>query len=267
MDYESGLATGLAINDRGGNYCYGGGMPYGYAGGFGGFGGGWGGDWIGLIVLAALFGWGGFGGFGGGRQGGYATQADLAAGFNNSTVLSSLDDIILQTSQGFAGVQQTLCQGFSGVNATINTTANQLNQGICNLGYTLQGSFNDLSHQIADCCCTTQRAIDGINYNMATMGCDIKTAIYNSTRDIVDSQKEGTQAILGFLTTEKISALQAENTALKGQISNDKQTATIVSSLRDSNCPIPAYWRPDPNCCFNPFTYYNQNNGTCCGNF
>lgn len=263
MDYESGLATGLAINDKGGNYAYGG-MPYGYAGGLGAFGG----DWIGLIVLAALFGWGGFGGGFGGRQGAYATQADLAAGFNNSTVLSSLDDIILQTSQGFAGVQQTLCQGFSGVNATINTTANQLNQVICNLGYTLQGSFNDLSHQLADTACATQRAIDGVNYNMATMGCDIKTAIYNSTRDIVDSQKEGTQAILGFLTTEKIAALQAENATLKGQISNDKQTATIVSTLRDSNCPIPAYWRPDPNCCFNPFTYYGQqSNGCACGAF
>ena len=277
-NYSEGLATGMALTQgNGNNGCYTYGipampvMPYasGYGMGCGGFGGGWGNDWIGLIILAALFGWGGNGfGFGGGRgnMAGLATTADVASGFSTSEIMSDLNDIILQTSQGFASVQQTLCQGFSGVNATVNTVGSQINQGICNLGYTIQGAFNDLSHQVSDCCCTTQRGLDSINYNIATQACDIKSAIFNSTRDIVDSQRDGTQAILTFLNNEKICALQAENTALKGQISNDRQTANIVSTLRDSNCPLPAYLRADPNCCFNPFTYYNQNNNSCCGN-
>ena len=172
-----------------------------------------------------------------------------------------------------------MCQGFSGVNATINTVGNQINQGICNLGYTVQGSFNDLSHQISDCCCTTQRAIDGINYNMATLGCDIKSAIFNSTRDIIDSQKDGTQAILGFLTNEKIEALRAENLALKGQVNTINQNAFITANQEAQtaelirrlgrDCPTPAFIVPNPNCCYN----YNVtgvgygNNGNCgCGN-
>ena len=61
-----------------------------------------GGDWGWIIILALLFGWGGNGfggGFGGGCGSHCATQADLAAGFNNSAVLSSLNDIKLGQQQ------------------------------------------------------------------------------------------------------------------------------------------------------------------------
>ena len=53
---------------------------------------GWGGEWMWIIVLFALF---MNGGFGWGGNGACATQADLAAGFNNSAVLNGLNDIKL----------------------------------------------------------------------------------------------------------------------------------------------------------------------------
>lgn len=53
---------------------------------------GFGGEWIWIIVLFALWQNGGFG-FGG--NGACATQADLAAGFNNSAVLNNLGEIKL----------------------------------------------------------------------------------------------------------------------------------------------------------------------------
>ena len=113
-------------------------------------------DWAWIVILL-LFGWGGrgFGGFGGGFGSGYgsgcgvpcATQADLAAGFNNSAVLSNLNDLAL----GQAGIQQTLCQGFNGVNTTVLQGFNGVDNAICNLGYNVQGGFNTIGHQIADC--------------------------------------------------------------------------------------------------------------------
>ena len=114
-------------------------------------------DWAWIVILL-LFGWGGrgfggFGGFGGGYGGGAscgapcATQADLAAGFNNSAVLSNLNDLAL----GQAGIQQTLCQGFNGVNTTVLQGFNGVGNAICNLGYNVQGGFNTIGHQIADC--------------------------------------------------------------------------------------------------------------------
>lgn len=227
-----------------------------------GFGNGWEGL-IGLVLVAALFGggWGGFG-FGGNRGGACATQADLSAGFANSEIMSDLNDIILGQAQmqnfinqGFSGLQNSLCQGFAGVN-----------NAICTLGYQNQAGFNALGTQIADCCCATQRAIDSVNYNMATNTCAIQNSLANATRDIIDSQRCGTDRILGFLTNEKIAALQAENTALKGQISNDRQTKSIVSELRDG-CPIPAYLTCNPNAPYG-FGYgypFGFSNAACCG--
>ena len=100
---------------------------------------------------------------------------------------------------------------------------------------------------IADCCCATQRAIDGVNYNMATQACDIKHAINDSTR-----------AVLDFLTTDKIATLQAENQNLKLQASQAAQNAYLLNELKP--CPQPAYI----TC--NPFTGQYGGYGNCgCG--
>ena len=192
------------------------------------------GDWswiIGLAIIGALFGgFNGNGGFGGGNRGGVfcgtpATQADLSAGFNNSAVLSNLNDIIL----GQAQMQNFINQGFAGLNSTINTGFAGVDNAICTLGYNTQAGFNSLSHQIADCCCTTQRAIDSVKYENARNTCDI-----------IRAGQDNTRAILDYLTGEKISSLQAENSGLKAQISNDKQSKYLIDVL-GPKCPQPAY--------------------------
>ena len=212
-------------------------------------------DWswiIGLALVGGLFGgWGnGFGGgFGGGRGGfGYpcfdapATQADLAAGFNNSAVLSSLNDIKLGQAQAINYNNQ----GFSGLNATINAGFSGVDNAICTLGYQQAQLVNGLSRELADCCCTTQRAIDSVKYENAKNTCDI-----------IRAGQDNTRAILDYLTTEKISALQAENSGLKAQISNDRQSAYIIDALAPK-CPVSAYVVQPPqqvtfptNCCGN----------------
>ena len=184
-------------------------------------------DWswiIGLAVVGGIFGNGwGFGN--NGNRGNCATQADLAAGFNNSAVLNSLNDIKLgqasainYNNQGFAGLNTAILQGFNGVD-----------NAVCTLGYNVQSGFNTLGHQIADCCCTTQRAIDSVKYENAKNTCDIIRSAQDNTRQILD-----------YLTTEKISSLQAENSGLKAQISNDRQSAYIIDALAPK-CPQPAY--------------------------
>ena len=72
------------------------------------------------------------------------------------------------------------------------------------------------------------------------------------TCDIIRASADNTRAILDYLTTEKISALQAENSGLKAQISNDKQSAYLISQLKQP-CPIPAYQVPNPNCCYQSY--------------
>ena len=251
-NYSDGLASGLAIGQGNNN----------------GWGGAWGADWLWIIVLFALFGnngWG-FGGNGGCGNGNLnyelgkvATSNDVAVGFAQNATLSSLNDLKL----GQAGVQQTLCQGFSGINTAVMQAQNANEKGFAQLGY-----------QLADCCCQTQRAIDGVNYNMAKNACDVTNAIHTSTRDIIDAQRDGTNAILNFLTQDKIATLQAENQSLKFAASQTAQNAYLTATIDAGNaelirrlgrdCPIPAYVVPNPNCCYGTPVGVLNNNGYGC---
>lgn len=210
--------------------------------------GGWGDSWVAIILFAMIFGWGrggyGFGGGDGGRTTIYETGADVQRGFDTATITSKLnaienglcDGFYAQNTNmlnGFAGVQQTLCQGFAGVNSAIVTN-----------GYETRGAITDLGYRLQDCCCQTQRAIDAVNYNMATNTCAITNALHESTRDIIDSQRAGTSAILNYLTTEKISSLQAENAQLTAQLSQNAQTRTLLDAIHPF--PVPAYAVPSP---------------------
>lgn len=231
MMEDSNFATGYAVG-RDSNGGYGNGGMFGN-----------GNDWAWIVILL-LFGWGGrgFGGFGGGFGGGCgspcATQADLAAGFNNSAVLS-----------GINGIDSALCQGFNGINTAILQST-----------YNTQGAINGLSHQISDCCCATQRAIDGVKYENATNTCALQNTIQNTTRDVIDNANANSRAILDFLTQDKIATLTAENQSLKFAASQsaqnafitanqDAQTAELIRRL-GRDCPVPAYVVPNPNCCY-----------------
>lgn len=269
---DNGFAEGYAVGQ--GNACN-------YGGGWGN--GAWGADFLWIIVLFALLGNGGWGwgGNGGGNcccnpcggwngntvgyeLGKVATSNDVAVGFAQNATLSNLNDLKL----GQAGIQQTLCQGFSGVNTAVLQAQNAAEKGFAQVGY-----------QIADCCCQTQRAIDGVNYNMAKNTCDITNAINTSTRDIIDAQRDGTNAILNFLTQDKIATLQAENQSLKFAASQTAQNAYLTATIDAGNaelirrlgrdCPVPAYVVPNPNCCYTPnFSAYNGcgcNSGCGCG--
>lgn len=225
--------------------------------GYGNNGGMWGSDGIWAILLLALLGGGfgyGRGGFGGGsgfsgyealgyELGKVATTNDVASGFNNSAVLSSLNDIKLTQASNLNFINQ----GFAGLNNVITTGFAGVDNAICTLGYQNQQGFNTLAHQLSDCCCTTQRAIDGVNYNNAKNTCDIITAI-----------NAGNQRIIDMYTNDKIDTLNRKLSVAEGQISQYAQTNAIVSALKQP-CPIPAYTVPNPNCC------YNQCSG--CGSF
>lgn len=242
-------------------------------------GGMFGNDWAWIVILL-LFGWGGRGfGFGGGYgagQGGCgcspcATQADLAAGFNNSAVLNNLDGIENALCQGFNGVNTALLQGFAGVD-----------NAVCTLGYNMQGGFNSLGHQISDCCCQTQRAIDRVAYENQANTCALQNTINSTTRDILENANANSRAILDFLTQDKIATLTAENQSLKFQASQtaqnafiqanqEAQTATLLRRL-GAECPQPAYvvQPPQPvtfptNCCGT--VNYASNGCGGCGSF
>lgn len=256
MYQDDSFATGYAVG-RDSNNGYGNGI--------------FGGDWSWWIIILLIFGWGGFGnnGFGGGFGGGnnmafdlgrLATTNDVASGFSTSEIMSDLNDIILGQAQlqnginqGFAGLQNTITNGNANIISTVNSGFAGVNNAICTLGYNQAQLVNGLSRELSECCCSTKAAI-----------ADLKYANERQTCDLITNQNNNTRAILDYLTGEKIAGLQAENAGLKAQISNDRQSAYLLSELKE--CPKAAYIVPNPNCCYNyNVTGYGYNNGCGCG--
>ena len=227
-----------------------------YGNGNGGFG--WGGDWASWIILFlifGMFGWGGYGNAGGVNNPagqGWATRADINEGFALNNLESGQRDILGSVTSGFHGVDNAICQlGY------------QTQQGFNNTNVALMQGHNALATQLANCCCETREAIQGVNYNLATQACDTRNTIQNSTRDIIDNQTSGINAIMGKLSqmeynglNDKYQAALAENQALKSQVSQTAQNAFIAANQEAQtaellrrlgrDCPVPAYWVNPP---------------------
>lgn len=253
-------------------------------GGFGGFGGDWG--WIILLLLLAGNGGWGMGGFGGGfgnmalgydfpwlLNGQNGINANTNAGFNQAATSAALGDLSNAVTAGFGNVQTSLCSGFAGVNASINGAQNALAQQMYgNQIADLERSFaaqtastagmSAIQSQLAQCCCENRMATADTKYALATEACATRTANTENTRDIIDAQTRGTQAILDKLCAieldtvkTQLAAAQRENVGLQNQLnmanlaaSQTAQNALIqqgfsneVDALynRLNSCPVP----------------------------
>lgn len=228
--------------------------------------GGW---WIILLFLFALGGWGngnGFnGGFGGNGRELCATQEDVRAAVDQQTLISKLDQQTYGLADSTYALNNAITNGFHGVDNAICTLGYQTQQGfngvenaVSALGYNMQGGFNALGTQLASCCCNIENQIAkgfcDTNYAMATHANATQRAICDSTRDIIDSNNAGVRSILDFLTQDKIATLTAENQSLKFAASQAAQNNYLVSALKEP-CPIPAYFVPNPNCCYDNYIY------------
>lgn len=225
--------------------------------------GAFGDDWAWIIILL-LCGWGnngfGFGGgnMGGGSRGGYpiATQEDVRDAVDQQTLISKLDQQTYGLADSTYALNNAITTGFHGVD-----------NAICTLGYQTQAGFTGVNSAIADCCCKTQGAIKDavtqgvMNTNtlatqIANGFCDVeKTSMQNrfdaqtyncNTLQAIDKLGD---RIIDFITQDRIAALTAENQGLKFAASQQAQNAYLVSALKEP-CPIPAYFVPNPNCCY-----------------
>ena len=136
--------------------------------------------------------------------------------------MGGIGDISGAICNGFAGVQQSLCNGFAGVEAGAN--ARQMAD--------MQSMFG-LQSQLADCCCENRLASCQTQNIVQSEGSATRFADANNTRDIIDSQTRGTQAILDKLC-------QLELDGVKGQLAEAEreniglQNALNMASFRES---------------------------------
>jgi len=136
-----------------------------YGNGGGGMFGGWNSSaWLILIVLFALGGWGGFGGYGGGMADGsiiypWMNQSEVTtSGFQNlstqnqiTAVQSDLGDIQTQLCNGFAGVNATVNGGFANAESSANARQIANMQTAFNSQTAITGAITDLARQQVQC--------------------------------------------------------------------------------------------------------------------
>lgn len=199
--------------------------------------------WI-VILFAMFFGWGGngYGPNGSGATNGYILASDF------SNIERKID-----------GVNNGICDGFFAMNTGMLNGFGTVNQNIMTNGYETRNAIQGLSSQMASCCCDIRQEIAGVNYNIANQFAQTNYNMAKNTCDIIQSSRDNTQRIIDYMTTEKIASLQAENVALKGQISQDAQTGTLLNAI--NRTPIPSYNVPNPYCC-NQYTFSNSCSGS-----
>ena len=237
---ENGMGTTMLV------------QPSGYNGGGDGmFGGnGW---WV-LILFLLLGGWNN-NGFGGGFGGNdlypwMNNSQNINNGFRDQMLGTQINGIQNSITSGFGDVQNALCAGFAGVNNTLNQ----------NTMADIERSFA-VQSALQNCCCENRAGIADLKYTVATENCADRTAAAQNTRDIIDAQTRGTQAILDKLCAleldgvkGQLAAAQRENVGLQNQLnmanlsaSQAAQTATFQQGLNNEvdalynrlkNCPV-----------------------------
>lgn len=243
-----------------------------YGNGGGGFmdGNGW---WI-LILFLLLGGWNN--GFGGGFGG----SGELYPWMNQSNQINGgfrdqmINDNVTSIRDGVYGISNQLCNGFAGTTAAVTGAQTALSQQMyTNQIADMERSFaaqtantaglTALQGQLAKCCCDNRAATADLKYTVATEACADRTASATNTRDIIDAQTRGTQAILDKLCALELDGVkgqlaqaQRENVGLQNQLNmaalRESQTAqnafiqqgfsNEVDALynRLNSCPVPS---------------------------
>ena len=280
-------------------------MYGGNGGGFGGFGGdSWG--WIILLLLIAGNGWGNGFGFGGGGIGGFAADGamlypwmnqneQMQNGFQNmatqnqlTAVQSDLGDIQTQLCNGFSGVNATVNSGFANAESSANARQIANMQQAFGSQTAITSAINGVQDSLANCCCENRLATCQTQNIVQNEGNATRFADANNTRDIIQNQTASTQAILDKLCqleldgvkaqveakNDRISELQTQLNLANLNASQVAQNAFIAQGFSDevdalynrlNSCPVPTtpvYGRTPI------FTCNNQNGCGCgCGNF
>ena len=275
-----------------------------YGGGYGNSSGGFGfgGDWAWILLLLVLGGgWGGFGGFGMGGFGGAAMAMDGGFGLypwlNNSQNINDgfrdaqLSDSVTSVRDGISSLSTQLCNccgdmqlglanGFNGVNNSIfgaqsaitaQLNSNELaslNRSFAEQTANTQG-FTNVQAQLAQNGYNQATQAADIKYTIATENCADRYEAAQNTRDIIDSQTRGTQAILDKLCALELDGVkgqlaqaQRENVGLQNQLNmanfNASQTAQNAFFAQGLNKEVDALYNRLKDCPVNTVPVYGS---------
>lgn len=240
---------------------------------------------------------GGFGGFGGGYDFPWLMtgQQNIMTNTNNGFRDQMINDSITSVRDGIHSLQTQLCNccgdvqmslanGFAGVEQGANARQIANMQQAFAAQTAVTSGMNDLAMGLQNCCCENRAGIADLKYTVATENCADRTQAMQNTRDIIDSQTRGTQAIIDKLCQLELDGVKAQVEAKNDRIA-ELQTQLNMANLaasqvaqnafiqqgfsnevdalynRLNSCPVPTtpvYGRT-------PIFTCNQNSGCGCG--
>lgn len=306
---DENMSTTMLVQPSGGMNYGGGGFGNGFFGGDGAW-----------FLLLLLLGWGGgYGGFGmGGMMGAGMLGMDMGFGLypwlNNSQNINDgfrdqmLNSNVTSIRDGVQGLSTQLCQCCGDMRYDLANSANGIQNSIFGAQVAIGQQLNanelaSLNRSFAEQTANTQgftavqSQLAQNGYNQATQAADIKYTIATencadryeaaqNTRDIIDSQTRGTQAILDKLCAleldgvkSQLAQAQRDNVALQNAVNmsamRESQTAQTAAILQGQNNEIDALYNRLKNCPVNTVPVYGnqpiftcpQSANTCgCGN-
>ena len=221
--------------------------------GNGGNGFGMNGDGAWWLIVLFLFAMNGGWGNGWGGNGGSA--AEMQRGFDQSAVMSSLNGLIAQTSNGFANAEVSRCNAQTNVLQALNNSQ----------AATMAG-MNSLAMALQNCCCENRAATADLKYTVATEACSDRAAVNDALNELKTYTANGFQMINDKLCQLELDGIKqrnadllAENNALKFEKSQTAQDAFVQNAINNAvrsvnPSPVPAYVVQNPNCCSQLFT-------------
>lgn len=255
-----------------------------------GFGSGFGGGWWVILFILLIFGggWGRGWGAGNGGNGGtdsvaamampYMYSTGIQQGFDQSAVMTALNNLNTAVANGFAGMAvdscnktMTLMQGQNGIQSDIAqmgfNTINAINNG--NNGLAQQMTAYEMARQ--QCCCDNKLQMANFQATMLAEHCSDRAEVDRAMNALSTQMNAGFQGVYDRLSQQEIEALKRENENLRTQVnlnnlaaSQNAQTQQLIANNQAQTDRImdfmnPGYARPF-------YGWPQMQPQTCCGN-
>ena len=195
--------------------------------------------WLLVLFIFAGFGNGNWGGFGGG------TGSEVQRGFDQQAVMGSLNGLTTTVTNGFAGVNQSIANGF----AQAEIAANARQMADMNQNFAIQTGISNLGYNVATEACADRQAVSDLGNQLTALIESKFTALQaQNFQDKLDAKNERIAELQNQVTMANLSASQNAQTA---QILSDNAAQTAALEHYRNPTPIPAYPVQNPNCCTN----------------
>ena len=180
-----------------------------------------------FILIFALLGWNR-------NDQGCVTPTQLQNGFDTTQIMGKLDGLQQSVTaglcdgfyaqntnvlNGFASAQNTMAQGFAGLNTAIVESRYQTGSQVA-----------DLAYAVKDCCCTTNRNIDSLRYDAA-----LNT---NSITNAIHAEGEATRALI---QQNEVQNLRDQLSQAREIIANTAQSNAILDKIGSYYTNPPCY--------------------------